>query len=164
MIFIVLGGLVLKIRPLLGGLSFRDSLFAPTPPIFRIAATRKRNGVEISNSQNFLVSMISTSILNKKKIHDIGCTPLFELGWNDPRGYSRWISGGILGSRKLPLLRKSYTHCMISNYQHTSVNQIVIARNCKPLCSDLPFKMRWFRPSNPIKCAVIDCQNYRLSE
>ena len=28
--------------------------------------------------------MISTSILNKKKIHDIGCTPLFELGWNDP--------------------------------------------------------------------------------
>ena len=54
------------------------------PPIFRIAATRKRNGVEISNSQNFLVSMISTSILNKKKIHDIGCTPLFELGWNDP--------------------------------------------------------------------------------
>ena len=84
MIFIVLGGLVLKIRPLLGGLSFRDSLFAPTPPIFRIAATRKRNGVEISNSQNFLVSMISTGILNKKKIHDIGCTPLFELGWNDP--------------------------------------------------------------------------------
>ena len=84
MTFIVLGGLVLKIRPLLGGLSFRDSLFAPTPPIFRIAATRKRNGVEISNSQNFLVSMISTSILNKKKIHDIGCTPLFELGWNDP--------------------------------------------------------------------------------
>ena len=80
MIFIVLGGLVLKIWPLLGGLSFRDSLFAPTPPIFRIAATQKRNGVEISNSQNFLVSMISTSILNKKKIHDIGCTPLFELG------------------------------------------------------------------------------------
>ena len=84
MIFIVLGDLVLKIRRLLGGLSFHDSLFAPTPPIFRIAATRKRNGVEISNSQNFLVSMISTSILNKKKIHDIGCTPLFELGWNDP--------------------------------------------------------------------------------
>ena len=23
-------------------------------------------------------------ILNKKKIHDVGCTPLFELGWNDP--------------------------------------------------------------------------------
>ena len=84
MIFFVLGGLVLKIWPLLGGISFRDSLFAPTPPIFQIAATRKRNGVEISNSQNFLVSMISTSILNKKKIHDIGCTPLFELGWNDP--------------------------------------------------------------------------------
>ena len=61
-------------------------------------------------------------------------------------GYSRLISGGILGSRKLPLLRKSYTHCMISNYQHTSVNRIVIARNRKPLCSDLPFKMRWFRP------------------
>ena len=84
MIFIVLGGLVLKIWPLLGGLSFCDSLFALTPPIFQIAATRKRNGVEISNSQNFLVSMISTSTLNKKKIHDIGCTPLFELGWNDP--------------------------------------------------------------------------------
>ena len=32
MIFIVLGGLVLKIRPLLGGLSFRDSIFAPTSP------------------------------------------------------------------------------------------------------------------------------------
>ena len=79
-------------------------------------------------------------------------------------GYSRLISGGILESWKLPLLRKSYTHCMISNYQHTSVKQIVIARNRKPLCSDLPFKMRWFRPSNPIKCAVIDCQNYRLSE
>ena len=84
MIFIVLGGLVLKIWSLLGGLSFHDSLFALTPPIFQIAATRKRNGVEISNLQNFLVSMISTSILNKKKIHDIGCTPLFELGWNDP--------------------------------------------------------------------------------
>ena len=84
MIFIVLGGLVLKIWPLLGGLSFRNSLFAPTPPIFRIAATRKRNGVEISNSQNFLVSMVSTSVLNKKKLHDIGCTPLFESGWNDP--------------------------------------------------------------------------------
>ena len=73
MIFIVLGGLVLKIWPLLGGLSFRDSLFAPTPPIFRIAATRKRNGVEISNSQNFLVSMISTSIL-KGTSHD----PIFQ--------------------------------------------------------------------------------------
>ena len=34
MIFIVLGGLVLKIWPLLGGLSFRNSLFALTPPIF----------------------------------------------------------------------------------------------------------------------------------
>ena len=79
-IFIVIGGLVLKICPLLGGLSFRDSLFAPAPSIFRIAATRKRNGVEISNSQNFLVSMIYTSILSKKRIHDIGCTPLFELG------------------------------------------------------------------------------------
>ena len=68
-------------------------------------------------------------------------------------GYSRLISGGILGSRKLPLLRKSYTHCMISNYQcQYSVNRIVIARDRKPLCSDLPFKMRWFRPSNPIKC------------
>ena len=36
MIFIVLGGLVLKIHvhvwPLLGGLSFHDSLFALTPP------------------------------------------------------------------------------------------------------------------------------------
>ena len=32
MIFIVLGGLVLKIWPLLRGLSFRDSLFVPTPP------------------------------------------------------------------------------------------------------------------------------------
>ena len=32
MIFIVLGGLVLKIWSLLGSLSFRDSLFAPTPP------------------------------------------------------------------------------------------------------------------------------------
>ena len=69
-------------------------------------------------------------------------------------GYLRLISGGILGSRKLPLLRKSYTHCMISNYQHTSVNWIVIAHNRKPLCSDLPFKMRWFRPSNPIKCVL----------
>ena len=77
------------------GFSFKDTApfrgsfisrltFCTDPPIFRIAATRKRNGVEISNSQNFLVSMISTSILNKKKIHDIGCTPLFELGWNDP--------------------------------------------------------------------------------
>ena len=74
----------------LNSLSFRDSPFAPTPPpIFWIAATRKRNGVEISNSQNFLVSMISTSILKKKKIHDIGCTPLFELGWNDP--YALWF-------------------------------------------------------------------------
>ena len=37
MIFIVLGGLVLKIRPLLGGLSFRDSLFAyPTPLYFEL--------------------------------------------------------------------------------------------------------------------------------
>ena len=68
--------------------------------------------------------------------------------------YSRLISGGILGSQKLPLQRKSYTHCIISNYQHTSVNRIVIARNRKPLCSDLPFKMRWFRPSNPIKCVL----------
>ena len=105
MIFIVLGGLVLKIRPLLGGLSFRDSLFAPTPPIFQIAATRKRNGVEISNSQNFLVSMISTSILNKKKIHDIGCTPLFELGWNDPTvmimrtDHHALIYGMLVGAR-----------------------------------------------------------------
>ena len=82
MIFIVLGGLVLKIWLLLGGLSFRDALLAATPLIFRIAATRKRNGVEVSNSQNFLVSMISTSILNKKKIHFGWCTPLFELGWN----------------------------------------------------------------------------------
>ena len=57
MIFIVLGGLVLKIWPLLGGLSFHDSLFAPPPPIFRIAAMRKQNGVEILNSQNFLVSI-----------------------------------------------------------------------------------------------------------
>ena len=23
-------------------------------------------------------------MLNKKNTHDIGCTPLFELGWNDP--------------------------------------------------------------------------------
>ena len=83
MIFIVLGSLVLKIWPLLGGLSFRDSLFALTPPnISNCGHAKKRNGDEISNSQNFLVSMISTSILNKKKIHDIGCTPLFELGWN----------------------------------------------------------------------------------
>ena len=36
MIFIVLGGLVWKIWPLLGGLSFRDSLFAPTPPYFEL--------------------------------------------------------------------------------------------------------------------------------
>ena len=36
MIFIVLGGLVLKIWPLLGGLSFRDSLFAPTPLYFEM--------------------------------------------------------------------------------------------------------------------------------
>ena len=36
MIFIVLGGLVLKIWPLLEGLSFRDSLFAPTPPYFKL--------------------------------------------------------------------------------------------------------------------------------
>ena len=43
---------------------------------------------------------------------------------------------------------------MISNYQHTSVNRIVIARNRKPLCSDLPFKMQWFCPSNPIKCVL----------
>ena len=52
-------------------------------------------------------------------------------------GYSRLISGGILGSRKLPLLRKSNTHCMISNYQHTSVNQkspqVRISR-MSPLC------------------------------
>ena len=64
----------------------------PPPPIFRIAAKRKRNRVEISNSQNFLVSMISTSILNKKKIHDIGCTPLFELGWNDPTVTYSWYT------------------------------------------------------------------------
>ena len=58
MIFIVLGGLVLRIWPLLGGLSFHDSLFVPPPPpIFRIAAMRKENGVEILNSQNFLVSI-----------------------------------------------------------------------------------------------------------
>ena len=36
MIFIVLGGLVLKILPLLGGLSFRDSLFVPTPLYFEL--------------------------------------------------------------------------------------------------------------------------------
>ena len=53
------------------------------PPKFQIAAIRKRNGVRVSNFQDFLVSVISTSMLNKKKIHDIGCTPLFELGWND---------------------------------------------------------------------------------
>ena len=82
MIFIVLGGLVLKMWPLLGGLSFCYSLFAPTP-MFRIAATRKRNGVEIWNLHNFLVSMISTSVLNKKKIHDVGCTPVW-VGMNDP--------------------------------------------------------------------------------
>ena len=35
MIFIVLGGFVLKIWPLLGGLSFRDSLFVP-PPYFEL--------------------------------------------------------------------------------------------------------------------------------
>ena len=69
--------------------------FCADPPIFRIAATRKRNGVEISNSQNFLVSMISTSLLNKKKIHDIGCTPLFELGWNDP--YAKWDASDFKG-------------------------------------------------------------------
>ena len=28
--------------------------------------------------------MISTSLLNKKKIYYVWCTPLFELGWNDP--------------------------------------------------------------------------------
>ena len=36
MIFIVLGGLVLKIWPLLGGLSFHDSLFALTPLYFEL--------------------------------------------------------------------------------------------------------------------------------
>ena len=36
MIFIVLGGLVLKIGPLLGGLSFRDSLFALTHLYFEL--------------------------------------------------------------------------------------------------------------------------------
>ena len=108
------------------------------------------------------------SLISCREYSALGTVFLFSLRMgifgNFAPGYSRLISGGILGSRKLPLLRKSYTHCMISNYQHTSVNQIVIARNRKPLCSDLPFKMRWFRPSNPIKCAVIDCQNYRLSE
>ena len=54
------------------------------PPKFQIAAIQKWNGVRVSNFQDFLVSVISTSMLNKKKIHDIGCTPLFELGWNDP--------------------------------------------------------------------------------
>ena len=97
MIFIVLGGSVLKIWPLLGGLSFHDSLFVP-PPIFRIAAMRKQNGAEILTSQNFLVSMISTSILNKKKNpwHRVYIPVWVELEWpsktnlnpsNDPSEY-----------------------------------------------------------------------------
>ena len=36
MIFIVLGGLVLKIWPILGGLSFRNLLLAPTPLYFKL--------------------------------------------------------------------------------------------------------------------------------
>ena len=36
MIFIVLGGLVLQIWPLLGGLSFHDSLFVLTPLYFEM--------------------------------------------------------------------------------------------------------------------------------
>ena len=42
MIFIVLGGLVLQIWPLLGGLSFRDSLFAPTPPYFELPPRKNK--------------------------------------------------------------------------------------------------------------------------
>ena len=60
-----------------------------TPHKFQIAAIRKRNGFTVSNFQDFLVSMISTSVLNKKKIYFVWCTPLFELGWNDPWGNMR---------------------------------------------------------------------------
>ena len=61
-------------------------VFKVDPRKFQIAAIRKRNGVRVSNFQDFLVSMISTSVLNKKKIYFVWCTPLFELGWNDPEG------------------------------------------------------------------------------
>ena len=54
------------------------------PPKFQIAAIRKRNGVRVSNFQDFLVSVISTSMLNKKKIHDIGCTPPVWVGLEWP--------------------------------------------------------------------------------
>ena len=80
----VLRGLVLEIWPLKGGPSFRDAFLRSTPRKFQIAAIRKRNGFTVSNFQDFLVSMISTSVLNKKKIYFVWCTPLFELGWNDP--------------------------------------------------------------------------------
>ena len=80
----VLGGLVLEIWPLKGGPSLRDAFLRLTPHKFQIAAIRKRNGFTVSNFQDFLVSMISTSVLNKKKIYFVWCTPLFELGWNDP--------------------------------------------------------------------------------
>ena len=80
----VLGGLVLEIWSLKGGPSFRDAFLRSTPHKFQIAAIRKRNGFTVSNFQDFLVSMISTSVLNKKKIYFVWCTPLFELGWNDP--------------------------------------------------------------------------------
>ena len=61
------------------------------PPKFQIAAIRKQNGVRVTNFQDFLVSVISTSMLNKKKIHGIGCIPLFELGWNDPKATSKTV-------------------------------------------------------------------------
>ena len=41
--------------------------------------------------------MISISKLNKKKINDIGCTPLFELSWNNPHVSTR-------AGKKVPFL------------------------------------------------------------
>ena len=90
LMFMVLGGMVLEIWPLKGGASLHEAFSRLSPHKIQIAAIRKRNGVRVSNFQNFLVLMISTSVLNKKKIKSMlygvhpclswaGMTPLFLL-------------------------------------------------------------------------------------
>ena len=59
-------------------------------------------------------------------------------------GYSTLISGGILESRKLPLLRKSYTHCMIFQLP---------AYQCEPDRHSTQSQTTLFRPT--IQNAVI---------
>ena len=72
----VLRGVVLELWPLKGGPSFCDAVFGSPPLNLKLLPFENEMELKVSNFQDFLVSMISTSLLNKKKIHDIGCTPL----------------------------------------------------------------------------------------